>query len=161
MYKLIARRKRILLASLGVAAALALTSVGVLPQLAFSQTPPPEIFRNVSASRLAPAIILQLPGPADVAAVSQEQARRAVPPELANDLDEVRLVRLRDTASVPAIDVLAWVFSFKNPPPLPSGPLPQTGAARKPTPLPPNGAYWMVVIDAQTGQFVTAFGETW
>jgi len=139
---------------------LTLAIVVVLPPFAFSPAPSPEIFRKVSAAQLGPGIKLQLAGPADVPTVSQAQARQAVAPALDTDIDEVRLVRFRATDLVPTIDMLAWVFSFKNPPALPSGPMPQTGAARNPTALPPSSTFWMVVIDAQTGQFVTAFGAT-
>ncbi len=91
---------------------------------------------------------LQLPSPA---------GSRPAP---GRDPGEVRLVRPRDMASVPAIGLLAGVHPFQNPPPFPSGPLPRPGAATRLTPFPPNSTFWMVEIDSRTGEFVTAFGET-
>ena len=161
MFETLHRSKRNLLASLGLAAAMTLAIVVGLPRFALSPTPSPEIFRKVSASQLGPGIKLQLPGPGDVPAVSQEQALRVVAPALGNDLDEVHLVRFHDAASVPTVDILAWVFSFRTPPRFSSGPVSLPGPASKPTPPPPSGGYWMVVIDARTGEFVTAFGKTW
>ena len=133
-----------------LAAAIAVSVLAVVVRARATPPPPPITLQTASASSLA-AVGIHLTAPVGSAAVSGDTAAKAAIAQYpGSTVREAVLARVDDTNSAAPVHCLCWVISL-NPPDgfhFPSGGPPDS----------PNKdqvpSYWIMIIDANTGQFL-------